>query len=184
MGVGVKAARIMQNQSTLAAARFVPILRKQMTDGERLLWQKLRGEQLGFKFRRQHPFGAYVSDFACLAPKLIVEIDGSQHAAQVASDAKRDAFFAQHGFEVLRFPANLPFLNMPSLVEAVYQRLTSLAAQAPIPTFPQKGKEQEKLIAPTFLQPGTAQEKCHESDLLLPPLGEGRDGSCLRFPNP
>lgn len=153
-------------------------------DGERLLWQKLRGEQLGFKFRRQHPFGPFVADFACLAPQLIVELDGSQHAAQAGQDARRDAFFRQHGFEVLRFPANLPFLDLASLVDAVHQRLSFLAALAPIPTFPQRGKEQDKLNEPTFPQRRQAQGKRDESELRLPPLGEGRDGGVPRIPDP
>ena len=115
-----------------------------MTDGERLLWQKLRSEQLGVKFRRQHPLGGYVADFACLAPKLIVEIDGSQHVDQQDYDARRDLFFKQHDFDVMRFPANLPFSGLQSMVEAIYNRLTELSALTPIPTFPQRGKEQDK----------------------------------------
>jgi very-short-patch-repair endonuclease len=114
-----------------------------MTDGERLLWRGLRSEQLGFKFRRQHPLGFYVADFACLAPKLIIELDGSQHADQQAYDAKRDQFFGSRGFELLRFPANLPFSDLQSVIEAIHDRLTALAALAPIPSFPQRGKEQE-----------------------------------------
>jgi very-short-patch-repair endonuclease len=87
--------------------------------------------------------GSYVADFACLAPKLIIEIDGSQHADQEAYDAKRDAFFGSCGFDLLRFPANWPFSDLQSMVEAIYDRLTSLAALSPIPAFPQRGKEQE-----------------------------------------
>ena len=123
----------MQNQASANARKFSRSLRREMTDGERLLWQRLRGEQLGVKFRRQHPLGPYVADFACLAPLMIVEIDGSQHADQSAYDAKRDAFFRQQGFDVMRFPANLPFLDLQSMVEAVYNRLTELTALAPIP---------------------------------------------------
>jgi very-short-patch-repair endonuclease len=133
----------MQNQATLNARTFAKSLRREMTDGERLLWQRLRGEQLGAKFRRQHPVGSYVADFACLAPQLIVEIDGSQHAYQQAYDEKRDAYFKSLGFDVLRFPANLPFLDLPSMVQVIHDRLTELAAAAPIPTFPQRGKEFE-----------------------------------------
>ena len=55
-----------------------------MTDGERRLWSRLRGEQLGVKFRRQHLLRAYAADFAGLAPRLIVEVDGSQRADQLA----------------------------------------------------------------------------------------------------
>ena len=133
----------MQNQATANARKFAKSLRREMTDGERLLWQRLRSEQLGVKFRRQHPLGAYVADFACLAPKLIVEIDGSQHVEQQAYDAKRDVFFKHHGFDVMRFPANLPFSDLQAMVQAIYDRVTELASVAPIPTFPQRGKEFE-----------------------------------------
>ena len=114
-----------------------------MTDGERLLWQRLRSEQLGFKFRRQHPLVAYVADFARLAPGLIIELDGSQHVDQQAYDAKRDMFFRSNGFDVMRFPANLPFSDLQSMAQAIYDRLAELASAAPIPTFPQRGKEFE-----------------------------------------
>ena len=157
----------MQNQATTNARLFARTLRRAMTDGERLLWKKLRGEQLDVKFRRQHPLGSYVADFACLAPRLIIEIDGSQHADQQAYDAKREAFFKSQGFELMRFPANLPFSDLQSMVEAIYNRLTVLAALAPIPAFPQRGKEQE--ISP-FASPV----------LPLHPLGKGWDGGSPR----
>lgn len=133
----------MQNQATPNARKFARSLRREMTDGERLLWQKLRLEQLGVKFRRQHPLGAYVADFACLAPLLIVEIDGSQHSDQQAYDEKRDQFFKSHGFAVIRFAANLPFSDLQGVVQAIYNRVTELTLAAPIPAFPQRGKEQE-----------------------------------------
>ncbi len=154
----------MENQATSNARKFAKSLRQEMTDGERLLWQKIRGEQLGFKFRRQHPLGAYIADFACLAPLLIIEIDGSQYAYQQVYDNKRDEFFKTHGFNVMRFAANLPFSDLQSIVEAIYNRVTELAALAPIPAFPQKGKEQKKSVLP------------------LPPLGEGKDWGTPRIP--
>lgn len=157
----------MQNQASSNARKFARSLRRDMTDGERLLWQKLRGEQFGFKFRRQHPLGAYVADFACLGPKLIIEVDGSQHADQQAYDAERDEFFKAHGFDVMRFPANLPFVDLQAMCEAIYARLTALAGEAPIPAFPQRGKEQDT---------HKGKEPSDLPDLPLPPLGEGRDG--------
>ena len=159
----------MQNQASINARKFARSLRHEMTDGERLLWQRLRGEQLGSKFRRQHPLGPYVADFACLAPRLIVELDGSQHAGQKAYDVKRDLFFRNSGFEVMRFPANLPFLQLQSMVEAIYNRLTELAALAPIPTFPQRGKESENspsavLLLPLWGKAGMGASPCHLSE--------------------
>ena len=112
-----------------------------MTDSERKLWSRLRGEQLGVKFRRQHPLGHYIADFTCLHPKLVVELDGVQHQDQQAYDARRDAFFRTQGFAVLRFPTNAPFLNLDGVLQVIADYLAALAALAPIPAFPQRGKE-------------------------------------------
>lgn len=63
-------------------------LRKNPTDVERLLWQRLRFWQVdGFKFRRQQPLGPYIVDFVYLQKKLIIEIDGGQHMEQEQYDA-------------------------------------------------------------------------------------------------
>ena len=113
-----------------------------MTDSERKLWSGLRGEQLGVKFRRQHPLGNYIADFACLDPKMIVELDGSQHVDRAAYDASRDAFFRTQGFAVLRFATNEPLRNLAGVLTAIFDQLKTLAGDAPIPTFPQRGKEE------------------------------------------
>jgi very-short-patch-repair endonuclease len=77
-------------------------LRRGATEPERRLWQILRGRRLGgLKFRRQMPIDTYFADFACLEARLIVEVDGSQHAASEA-DQVRDRNFAAKGFYVLR----------------------------------------------------------------------------------
>jgi very-short-patch-repair endonuclease len=133
----------MRNQATPIARANAQVLRREMTDSERKLWQRLRGEQLGVKFRRQHPLGNYIADFACLVPKLIVELDGSQHQAQQGYDARRDAFFGELGFDVLRFPSNDPFVNLEGVLQAIANRLVVLTPAAPIPAFPRRGKEQE-----------------------------------------
>jgi very-short-patch-repair endonuclease len=112
-----------------------------MTDAERRLWSRLRMEQLGVKFRRQHPVGSYIADFACLLPKLVVELDGSQHQAQEDYDRQRDAFFRAQGFDVLRFPSDAPFSNLEGVLQAILDRLNELTRHAPIPAFPQRGKE-------------------------------------------
>ena len=114
-----------------------------MTDVERKLWSGLRGEQLGVKFRRQHPLGNYIADFACLEPKLVVELDGSQHADNAAYDLARDAFFKARGFSVMRFPSNAPFQNFDGVMSTILHQLNRLAGDAPIPAFPQRGKESD-----------------------------------------
>jgi len=97
-----------------------------MTDAERRLWQRLRLGQLGVKFRRQHPLGPYVLDFACLAPKLAIEVDGSQHLEQVAYDARRSAWLGEQGYAVQRFDANAVLAHTDAVVQAVINRVNEL----------------------------------------------------------
>jgi very-short-patch-repair endonuclease len=134
----------MQNQSTPVAQRNARSLRRAMTDSERKLWFGLRAEQLGVKFRRQHPLGNYIADFACLDPKVIVELDGSQHMAQAKYDERRDSFFREHGFIVLRFPTDAPFTNYDGVREAILEQLKVVAGGAPTPALPQRGREEDR----------------------------------------
>jgi BirA family biotin operon repressor/biotin-[acetyl-CoA-carboxylase] ligase len=130
----------MQNQSTSTAQKHARTLRRGMTESERKLWAGLRGEQLGVKFRRQHPLGHYIADFACLDPKLIVELDGSQHQAQEDYDARRDNFLRAQGFEVLRFGSNDPFLNLDGVLQSIVDRLEGLRAARRHPSLPPRGE--------------------------------------------
>src|SRR3970040_609127 len=88
-------------------------LRKNPTDAERLLWEKLRLWQVdGCKFRRQQPLGPYIVDFVCLQKRLIVELDGGQHAQQKDYDKGRDGWLVGQGFLVLRFWNNDALKNI------------------------------------------------------------------------
>jgi very-short-patch-repair endonuclease len=82
------------------------VLRKIMTDVERILWAVPRQmKPVGLHFRRQAPFGRYILDFVCRTAKLVVEVDGSQHALPEAieHDKKRTTFLESQGYFVLRF---------------------------------------------------------------------------------
>ena len=82
---------------------FAKGLRSQMTDAEQRLWYRLRAHRfLDLKFKRQAPIGPYIVDFGCLEHRLIVEVDGGQHAEN-AADRKRDAWLTSEGYRVLRF---------------------------------------------------------------------------------
>ncbi|SEF19912.1 Very-short-patch-repair endonuclease [Variovorax sp. NFACC28] len=79
-------------------------LRATPTDAEAMLWHHLRDRRMANqKFRRQRPIGPYFADFACLEAKLIVELDGGQHAEAVAYDENRTRFMEAQGYRVLRF---------------------------------------------------------------------------------
>ncbi|WP_365968923.1 endonuclease domain-containing protein [Mesorhizobium sp.] len=80
---------------------FARSLRREMTEAENKLWQELRDRRLDrIKFRRQAPIGKYVADFVCLEARLIIEIDGSQHADS-ESDRVRGTELKARGFRVL-----------------------------------------------------------------------------------
>ena len=95
-------------------------LRREQTAAERRLWALLRNRRLdGWKFRRQHPLGPYVVDFACLEAGLVVELDGAIHQAQADYDAARDTYLAACGFTVLRLPNALVLERLPEVIEAI-----------------------------------------------------------------
>jgi very-short-patch-repair endonuclease len=110
-------------------------LRHSATDAERALWQRLKGRQLeGCKFRRQHPYGDYIVDFACLEHSLAVELDGGQHANAVERDAERTRFLEACGFTVLRFWNNEVFEAIESVLEVIHRHL--VASRTPSPPNP------------------------------------------------
>ena len=79
--------------------------RREMTQSETALWQALRREFRGIKFRRQHPIGDYIADFLCLTEKLVIEVDGAYHSEpqQQQEDLWRTEFLQDKGYKVIRF---------------------------------------------------------------------------------
>lgn len=79
-------------------------LRRNQTDAERKLWQKLRHRQLiGARFRRQHPIGPFIADFCSTEHRLVIELDGRHHASQGGRDRERTKYLNHRGYRVLRF---------------------------------------------------------------------------------
>ncbi|MCW2244120.1 endonuclease domain-containing protein [Azospirillum canadense] len=98
-------------------------LRNEPTDAEEALWRYLRGEQLGgHRFRRQHPIPPYIADFACIEAKLVIEVDGGQHADS-AYDAARDRHLRLHGWRVLRFWNNDVLSNPEGVATEILRAL-------------------------------------------------------------
>lgn len=99
-------------------------LRALSTEAEKILWQKLRAKQFhGFKFRRQQPIGAYIVDFACMEKKIIIELDGGQHALQPQEDEQRTDFIKKEGFSVIRFWNNEIIENLEGVWESLERQL-------------------------------------------------------------
>ena len=79
-------------------------LRRNATDAQKWLWYRLRNRQMaGCKFRRQQVIGPYIADFLCLAPQLVIELDGGQHSQQTEQDAEWTRYLGKLGYRVLRF---------------------------------------------------------------------------------
>ena len=100
-------------------------LRKGSTDTEVYLWRRLRNRQIGWKFRRQQLIGKYVVDFASLDKKLIIEVDGGQHARDSTEDKVRDEWLRGEGYRVLRFWDNEVFSNIEGVLEAIRDALVT-----------------------------------------------------------
>jgi very-short-patch-repair endonuclease len=108
--------------------------RKAMTRQEVRLWVRLRAlRSLGFHFRRQSPILSYVVDFECRRSRLIVEVDGGQHAMNegLERDASRDAALKSAGYDVLRFWNHEVDRDLDAVVETIHRKL--LAANEPHP---------------------------------------------------
>jgi len=99
-------------------------LRKNQTDAEASFWRRLRNRQLGgYKFRRQHSFPPYVVDFVCIEKRLVIELDGGQHAQATEADERRTKFLEHKGFSVVRFWNNEVLGDIEAVLERIFELL-------------------------------------------------------------
>ena len=106
------------------------MLRRDATEVEKRLWRALRTMNPPWKFRRQHPVGRRIVDFACPAHKLAIELDGGQHADRQEADAARSAELARDGYRVIRFWNGEVIDNLDGVLQAI---LVALEESAPPP---------------------------------------------------
>jgi very-short-patch-repair endonuclease len=101
-------------------------LRTEMTNAERFLWFMLRGHRFaGLSFRRQVPIGPFIVDFVCQRHRLIVEIDGGQHAADPKRDQRREEWLRSKGYRVLRFWNTEVLRNRPGVLQTIIDAVDS-----------------------------------------------------------
>ena len=116
-------------------------LRNNATDAERLLWHQLSSKKVaGTRFNRQVPVGPFICDFLCRKRRLIVELDGGQHAEN-AKDVHRTAFLEQQGYRVIRFWNNDVLCNVEGVLQTILQTLTT--DPPPTPSRMREGKSRE-----------------------------------------
>jgi len=117
--------------ANVTKTRLARQLRKNSTRAERKLWRYLRSRSLaGFKFVRQEPIGSYVVDFICREKRLVIEIDGGQHA-ESKRDAVRDQWLAEHRYRVLRLWNNDVLENIEGVWETIFAAASAAAPPHP-----------------------------------------------------
>jgi very-short-patch-repair endonuclease len=95
-------------------------LRKRQSEAEKCLWWHLRSKQIdGLKFRRQEPIGPFIADFVCFEKRLVVELDGGQHAVEQEKDRVREDWFNKEGFQILRFWNTEVLQNIDGVVAVI-----------------------------------------------------------------
>jgi len=111
---------------------FARKLRKSSTDAELRLWHRLRAGRLhGHKFRRQHPIGPYFADFACLAQRVVIELDGGQHADRKSHDDQRTAYLGAAGWRVIRFWDDEVLGETEAVLEQILESLSGAPLSHP-----------------------------------------------------
>jgi len=106
-------------------------LRKNSTRAEQKLWRYLRSRSLGgFKFVRQEPIGQYVVDFVCREQRLVIEVDGGQHA-ESKRDAVRDQWLVEQGYRVLRFWNNDVLGNIEGVWDTIFAAASAHSSFSP-----------------------------------------------------
>jgi very-short-patch-repair endonuclease len=124
--------------------RFAKNLRRNQTDAERQLWFRLRNRRLnGLKFKRQVPIDRYVVDFCCSDARLVIELDGGQHATRIAEDANRTKTLEAMGYLVLRFWNNDVMQNLDGVLEEALSTVKQHRSETPHPD-PLPSGEREK----------------------------------------
>jgi very-short-patch-repair endonuclease len=119
-------------------------LRRDQTDAERVLWLRLRDRRLeGLKFKRQVPIEHYIVDFCCAEARLIIELDGGQHATRMTEDAARTRVLEAFGYLVLRFWNNDVLQNTDGVLEEIVSVATQHRSGPPHPD-PLPDGEREK----------------------------------------
>jgi very-short-patch-repair endonuclease len=110
-------------------------MRAEPTDAERKLWWHLRKrlKTPDTHFRRQVRIGRYIGDFVCHSARLVVEVDGGQHAVRTAADQERSRVLEANGYRILRFWNNDVLTNIDGVLEEIQRAITTTPTPNPSP---------------------------------------------------
>jgi very-short-patch-repair endonuclease len=119
----------MEKSSTITFCRNA---RKNMPLAEVALWRALRGRRMaGLRFRRQHPIGPYIADFACIAARLVIEVDGASHHTDAARahDMRRTQYLVDAGWHEIRVQNSSVLDDMPEVLEHIHRVIMACLQQ-------------------------------------------------------
>lgn len=103
-------------------------LRRNQTTSEKVLWEKLRKNQVnGHRFKRQHPIAYFVADFYCHNAKLVIELDGKYHdrTQRQLYDEERTRILNEFGLKILRFTDQQVFEDVEKVLSEIRKYLPS-----------------------------------------------------------
>ena len=121
---------LVYQQARTGAVAKARDLRRNSTDAEKQLWLGIRKALPHCKWRRQMPVGPYIVDFACFAERLVIELDGGQHAETAEYDADRTSYLQSQGYRVIRFWNNDVLCNMDGVLRRIAAELESSPARS------------------------------------------------------
>ena len=101
-------------------------LRMNMTNAEKVLWNRLKKKQLGIRFKPQHPIDIFIADFYCHKAKLVIELDGESHKTRKEYDIGRTREIEKYGIKVMRFKNNEVLDNVEKVVEIIRKCINSI----------------------------------------------------------
>jgi len=101
------------------------LLRKNMTQAEKELWNRLNRNQLGVRFKTQHPIDIFIADFYCHVYKLVIELDGAIHEQQIDYDEGRTAELDRFGIKVIRFTNQEVLTDMENVIAKIKKEITN-----------------------------------------------------------
>ncbi len=101
--------------------QYAEVLRKNMTEAEKIVWERLCNKQLGVRIRRQHPIYKYIADYYCHELKLVIEIDGGIHLLKENReyDINRDITLNEFGIQIIRFTNDLVINDVDQIIEEI-----------------------------------------------------------------
>jgi very-short-patch-repair endonuclease len=139
-----------------------------MTQPERILWRAIREALPQCHWRKQVPLGPYFADFASHSAKLIVELDGGQHASAVDYDAERTRFIEAQGYRVLRFWNNDVLTNTDGVLERIARSLSRREREGGAQR--RKGEAEAQSSSPSHLRSASAGPSLSQGRGALEPL--------------